>query len=113
VGPGVWVHGRVLVGGPLFENEAGYRGREATIDGPLALTFECVGGDDLYSPTRCFLPPVKIKYGPMAFYPVCSLHSLAPVHVVVDGYYEMADFLDAAAILAATLGTFIAGSDPV
>ena len=50
MGPGIWVHGRVLMGGPMFLTDNGYRGREATIDGPLRLTIECAGGDDLYSP---------------------------------------------------------------
>ena len=110
MGPGVWVHGRVLVGGPMFLTDNGYRGRDATIDGPLSLTVECVGDDDLYSPTRCFEPPVIVKYGPTAYYPVCSRHLQAPVHITVGGRYDIADFLEAAALLAARLETLMSAS---
>ena len=108
MGPGIWVHGRVLIGGPMFLTDNGFRGLEATIDGPLGLTIECVGGDDLYSPTRCFGSPVEVKHGTKVYYPVCSAHLSAPVHIAVEGRCDIADFLEAAASLAATLETSIA-----
>lgn len=108
MGPGVWVYGQVLVGGPMFLTDNGYRGREAVIDGPLGLTVECVGGDDLYSPTRCFEVPVVVKYGLKAYHPVCASHRQAPVHVTVNGEYGVAAFLEEAALLAEKLGTVIA-----
>jgi hypothetical protein len=107
MGPGIWVHGQVLVGGPMFLTDNGYRGREATIDGPLGLTVECVGGDDLFSPTRCFGTPVAVKHGPKTYYPVCAEHLGALVHVVVEGSRDIADFLEAATFLAAKLETVI------
>ena len=111
MGPGVWVHGRVLIGGPMFETDSGYRAREATIDGSLGLVIECVGGDDLYSPSRCFGPPVRIKYGPKAYYPICAAHPGAPVEVVVTGSYDLSEFIDAVSGLAERLETLIVG-DP-
>ena len=106
--PGVWVYGQVLVGGPMFETDTGYRGRQATIDGPLEMVIECVGGDDLISPTRCFKTAVQVKYDSRAYYPVCSSHSRAPVDVAVAGTYEVGEFAVAASGLAARLGTVVA-----
>ncbi len=107
MGPGVWAHGRVLMGGPMFLTDNGYRAREATIDGPLGLTIECVGGDDLYSPTRCFESPVILKHNTKTYFPVCSKHHNAPVHVAVDGSRTIGEFLEGAAFLAFQLETFI------
>jgi hypothetical protein len=108
MGPGVWAYGQVVVGAPMFLTDNGYRGREAAIDGPLRLTIECVGGDDLYSPTRCLETPVLVKFGQKAYYPVCSSHLGAPVHIAVKGEHDIADFRKAAAALAINLGTLIA-----
>ena len=107
IGPGVWAYGRVVVGGPIFAIDSGYRGREATINGPLEVTVECVGGDDPVSPTRCFEPPERIKYGPDAYYPVCSSHPQAPVNLAVGGSYSLAEYFAAAAGLAVRLETSI------
>jgi hypothetical protein len=93
----------------MFLTDNGYRGRNATIDGPLSLTVECVGGDDLYSPTRCFESPVTVKFDPKAYYPVCSSHLRAPVYVTVGGRHDITDFLEAATLLAARLETLISG----
>jgi hypothetical protein len=92
----------------MFLTDNGYRGRHATIDGPLALAVECVGGDDLYSPTRCFGEPEQAKYDGRDYYPVCSSHLQAPVHRPTLGVVTMADFVDSAYLLAAGLGTVIA-----
>lgn len=108
MGPGIWAHGRVLMGGPMSLTDSGYRAREATIDGPLGLTIECVGGDDLYSPTRCFGSPVIVKHDATKYFPVCSKHHHAPVHLEVDGSGDIGAFLEAAAFLAVQLETFIA-----
>ena len=113
MGPGVWVHGRVLVGGPMFLTDSGYRGRVATIDGPLDLVVECVGGDDLYSPKRCFEEPVLIKYATKVYSPLCESHREVPVAPVVSGAFTVADFADAAAQLAHTMGTLIAAPVPL
>jgi len=113
MGPGIWVHGRVLIGGPMFLTDNGYRGREATIDGPLRLTIECAGGDDLYSPMRCFGSPVRVKHAAKVYYPVCSEHLHAPAHTCVEGSFDIAGFLEAASVLAANLDTTIVGPAPV
>ncbi len=97
----------------MFLTDSGYRSREAAIDGPLHLTVECVGGDDLYSPTRCLETPVFVKYGQKAYYPVCSAHRLAPVHMAIKGEHKVADFLEAAAVLGVNLGTSIVMPIPV
>ncbi len=107
MGPGVWMDGRVVVGGPMFATEAGYRGREATIDGPLGLKVECSGGDDLYSPTRCFEPPVRIKYGSGSYHPVCSSHRRTPVDVALKGSFDLADFFEVAVLLGTRLETLV------
>ena len=107
MGPGAWVHGRVLVAGPMFLTDSGFRAREATIDGPLVLTVECGGGDDLYSPTRCFGEPEEFKYDAKAYYPLCSAHHSAPMHRSILGCLTMAEFSDSAASLAAQLHTVI------
>ena len=108
MGPGVWVHGQVLVGGPMFGTDSGYRGREATIDGPLDLVIECVGGDDLYSPTRCFGQPVLIKYAAKAYYPICGSHREAPVGRALLGSFTLPEFIQAASFLAQRMDTLIA-----
>ena len=108
IGPGVWVHGRVLVGGPMFATDSGYRGREATIDGPLELVVECVGGDDLVSPSRCFGPPAVMKFGPRVYYPICDSHQEAPVGKLVDGRLSVPDFIQAVSLLAKRMDTLIA-----
>lgn len=113
MGPGVWVHGQVVVEGPMFLTDNGYRGKEATVDGPLGLVVECVGGDDLYSPTRCFESPILVKYGHKAYHPVCASHQKAPIHVVVNGQYDISGFLEAAAVLGTRLGTRISMPDSV
>lgn len=113
MGPGIWVYGQVLIGGPMFLTDSGYRSREAAIDGPLHLTVECVGGDDLYSPTRCLETPVFVKYGRKAYYPVCSLHRSAPLHVEIKGEHNVAYVLEAAAVLSVNLGTSIVMPAPV
>ncbi|MDR9451848.1 MAG: hypothetical protein RI637_11580 [Acidimicrobiia bacterium] len=113
MGPGIWVHGQVVIGGPMFLTDSGYRSREAAIDGPLHLTVECVGGDDLYSPTRCLETPVLVKYGQKAYYPVCSSHRSAPVHVAIMGERNVADVLEAAAVLGVNLGTSIVMPTPM
>jgi hypothetical protein len=108
MGPGVWVHGQILVRGPMFITDSGYRGREATIDGPLELVVECVGGDDLYSPTRCFRQPVLIKYAPKVYYPICDSHREAPVGRTVAGSMTFPEFIPMVSGLAGRLGTMIA-----
>ena len=108
MGPGVWVHGRVLLGGPMFATDSGYRAREATIDSPFGLVIECVGGDDLVSPIRCFEPPARIKRGPKAYYPICGLHLQAPVGAVASGSNDLLEFIDAVSLLAGRLNTRIA-----
>lgn len=108
MGPGVWVHGRVLIGGPMFLTDNGYRARQATIDGPLALIMECVGGDDLYSPSRCFGEAVAVKYDGQAYFPVCSSHGRAPAYRPTDGSWSVDEFIEAAAFVAASLETVLA-----
>ena len=107
-GPGVWVHGQILVRGPMFITDSGYRGREATIDGPLELVVECVGGDDLYSPTRCFGQSVLIKFAPKVYYPICDAHRDAPVGKAVAGSLTVPEFIQAASFLAERMDTLIA-----
>jgi hypothetical protein len=108
MGPGAWVHGQVQLAGPMFLTDTGFRARTATIDGPLVLTVECVGGDDLYSPTRCFGVPEEVRFGGRAYYPLCSSHQLAAMHRSVDGSLTIAEFSDSTASLAANLQTVIA-----
>ncbi len=108
MGPGVWVHGRVLLGGPMFLTDSGYRGRVATIDGPLDLVIECVGGEDLYSPTRCFGQPVLMKYATNVYYPLCGSHREATVDKAVRGSFTIPEFIDVVSFLAQRMGTLIA-----
>ncbi len=108
MGPGVWVHGRILLVGPMFATDSGYRGREATVDGPLELAIECVGGDDPYSPTRCFGQTVLIKRGPKEYYPICEAHQGAPVGKPVTGRVELPEFIESVSLLAERMETLVA-----
>lgn len=107
VGPGVWLHGRILVAGPMFVTDSGCRGREATIAGQLELVAECVGGDDLISPARCFSQPTVVKFGPKVYYPICASHQQAPIGKTVAGLHTMAEFIHLVSFLASRLETFI------
>jgi hypothetical protein len=104
LGPGLWVYGQVLVGGPMFLTDNGYRGREVVIDGPLALVMECGGGDDLFSPVRCFGEPTVIRYDLQSYYPLCSSHRRGSPEGRI-GNFSVEAFVDAVACLAIQLET--------
>jgi hypothetical protein len=91
----------------MFVGDFSYRGRVASIDGPLEVVVECVGGDDLYSPERCFGKPVQVKFATKVYYPLCGSHREARLGRTVRGSLSVSEFDDAVSILAQSMGTRI------
>ena len=83
----------------------------ATIDGPLELVVECVGGDDLYSPDSMLREACEVKYATKVYYPLCGSHREVPgLARRCAAASSVSEFVDAVSFLAQSMGTLIARS---